>query len=87
MANKMLGVGRGQKRIVKLGTERFECWPLSWKQSTMPFGWSEFEPSPHAGIGSCTGVSAKSLLFSRNVRISFFVVGVSKWLFLQPEIC
>ena len=21
------------------------------------FGWSEFEPSPHTAIGSCTGVS------------------------------
>ena len=58
VTNKMLGVGRGQKRIVKLGRERFDCWPLSWnKQSTVLFGWSEFEPSPHAGIGSCTGVS------------------------------
>ena len=56
VTNKMLGVGRGQKRIVKLGRERFDCWPLSWnKQSTVLFGWSEFEPSPHAGIGSCTG--------------------------------
>ena len=57
VTNKMLGVGRGQKRTVKLGRERFECWPLSWKQSTVLFGWSEFEPSPHAGMGSCTGVS------------------------------
>ena len=58
VTNKLLGVGRGQKRIVKLGRERFDCWPLSWnKQSTVLFGWSEFEPSPHAGIGSCTGVS------------------------------
>ena len=46
VTNKMLGVGRGQKRIVKLGRERFDCWPLSWnKQSTVLFGWSEFEPT------------------------------------------
>ena len=39
VTNKMLGVGRGQKRIVKLGRERFDCWPLSWnKQSTVLFG-------------------------------------------------
>ena len=35
VANKMLEVGRGQKRTVKLGKERFECWSLSWKQSTV----------------------------------------------------
>ena len=57
VANKMLEVGRGQNRTVKLGRERFECWPLSWKQSTVLFGSSEFEPSPHTAIGSCTGVS------------------------------
>ena len=45
VTNKMLGVGRGLKRIVKLGRERFDCWSLSWnKQSTVLFGWSEFEP-------------------------------------------
>ena len=57
VANKMLEVGRGQNRTVKLGRERFECWPLSWEQSTVLFGSSEFEPSPHTAIGSCTGVS------------------------------
>ena len=46
VANKMLEVGRRQKRTVKLGRERFECWPLSWKQSTVLFGLREFEPSP-----------------------------------------
>ena len=51
VTNEMLGVGRGQKRIVKLGRERFECWPLSWKQSTVLSGWSEFEPSPHSRLG------------------------------------
>ena len=33
----MLEVGRGQKRTVKLGKERFECWPLSWKYSPVWF--------------------------------------------------
>ena len=52
VTNKMLGVGRGQKRIVKLARERFKCWPLSWKQSTLVlFGWREFEPSPHSMLG------------------------------------
>ena len=38
VTNKMLGVGRGQKRIVKLGREGFESWPLNWKQSTCLVG-------------------------------------------------
>ena len=65
----MLEVGRGQKRTVKLGRKRFECWPLSWKKSTVLFGLSEFEPSPHTAIGSCTGVSVL-VLTSINLMVT-----------------
>ena len=73
VANKMLEVGRGQKRTVKLGRERFECWPLSWKQSTVLFGSSEFEPSPHTAIGSCTGVSV--LVLTHRLTKCFWITG------------
>ena len=65
----MLEVGRRQKRTVKPGRKRFECSPLSWKQSTVLFGLSEFEPSPHTAIGSCTGVSVL-VLTSINLMVT-----------------
>ena len=76
VANKMLEVGRGQKRSVKLGRERFECWSLSWKQSTVLFGWSEFEPSPHTAMGSFTGVSVLVL-----------TCGLTKFFWINSKTC
>ena len=76
VANEMLEVGMEQKRTVKLGRETFECRPLSWKQSTVLFGLSEFEPGPHTAIGSCTGVSVLVL-----------TCGLTKFFWINSKTC
>ena len=68
---KKSGGGGGQKRTVKLGRERFDCWSLSWKQSTVLFGSSEFEPSPHTAIGSSTGGSV--LVLTHGLKKCFWI--------------